>query len=92
MFKCRKCGAGSSRMKLLSATSSKEEIRKITLRCIDCGSGQTERGGGLEFNGDVLIVANNTLKPYAKRHFFECPLILAVNSRRFMMGGSGGLL
>jgi hypothetical protein len=59
MFSCPKCNAGASRLRLIGASPVKMAIRKIYLTCVDCKSGFTLRGNGMNFNEEVLRVSNN---------------------------------
>ena len=59
MFECPSCKAGASRLRLIGASPVKMAVRKVYLECRDCDSAFTLRGGGMNFNEDVLRVSNN---------------------------------
>ena len=60
MFQCPKCGAGTSKIRLVGANPVKMLIRKVFLTCTDCGRSFTMRGEGMKFNENVMRVGNNS--------------------------------
>ena len=88
MFKCLKCHAGESRLRLIAASPPitwSAGVRKVMTVCLECGTGQTQyEEEGIELNASLMNMAKNTRKPWAVRNLMQCPLMLAVNQPGYL--------